>query len=143
VKDASEYLERVENLAEAEVKSKGYNHGRNHDQAGVPAFRYIIFIVEDGEGGEYICEDRRRSATGEAPGGRGNPSCVWWSIYMKTKLEGEQANGDLGAWQIYKETSLDIPCNSPQNLGAAGAKLADHRYCAPTVGSLYTCQIKL
>lgn len=29
-----------------------------------------------------------------------------------------------------------VPCINPKNLFHFGAKVADHRYCAPTVGSL-------
>ena len=33
--------------------------------------------------------------------------------------------------------ALPIPCIKPQNLGANGAKVAVHRYWAPTTGSLH------
>jgi hypothetical protein len=77
MKDAAEHLERVQDLAEPQVESEGYDHGRDHNQTSVPTFWYVVFVVEDHKRGDDVREDGWRSATGKAPSGRGNPSCVW------------------------------------------------------------------
>lgn len=61
VYDATGCLERIDDFPEPEVEGEGYQHNRNHDQASMPAFRDVVFVIENRQGSYHVGQNGRRT----------------------------------------------------------------------------------
>lgn len=87
----------------------------------MPSLRDVVGVVEDGETGDDVGDEGRIRGAGADPSEDGDPSC-------RQSVQGCKPRREI--------RGQDVPCINPKNLFHFGAKVADHRYCAPTVGSL-------
>lgn len=80
MENTASHLKGIEKLSEPEIEGEWNDHDCDHDQTGVPSFRYVVLVVEDGEGGDHVGKDGWRSGAGEAPCTHSDPSCFNASV---------------------------------------------------------------
>ena len=56
MKDAASSLKRCKNLPEPQIAKDRYHHNCYHDQACMPPFRYVMFVVEGRHGREHVSQ---------------------------------------------------------------------------------------
>lgn len=74
VKNSANKFQGGKKFTEPEIKDERHKDQRPHKQCRMPAFGYIIIVIENGETNDNIRDDGRASSTASYPGENCQPS---------------------------------------------------------------------